>query len=119
MISIKGKIYSGNQVIVMNDQVIIDGQAVEDDESGGRIVKIEVTGDLTSLQSDRSVLVEGNVQGNVNAKGSVTCGNVNMDVDAGGSVTCDNVRGDVNAGGNVTCAEIGGSVRAGGNVVHG
>ena len=57
------------------------------------------------------------VQGNVNAGGTVSCDEVQGNVQAGGNVTCDDIQGSVRAGGNVTCDDIQGDVHAGGNVI--
>lgn len=56
------------------------------------------------------------ITGDVTAGGNVTCDQVYGSVEAGGSVTCDAVGGNVTAGGNVTCDAIGGSVSTGGYV---
>lgn len=58
----------------------------------------------------------GDVEGNVNASGSVTCGDVEGHVSANGSVYCGDVEGNVTAGGNATCGDVEGSVNAGGAV---
>lgn len=78
-----------------------------------------------------SLTIDGNVGGNVSAKGSVNCdavlghvtayGNVNCDevhgnVQAGGNVNCDDVACNVNAGGSVQCDSVNGSVIAGGSI---
>ena len=61
-------------------------------------------------------LVCGEVQGNVNAGGTVNCDEVQGNVQAAGNVNCDDVQGNVRAGGNVTCDDVQGDVQAGGNV---
>lgn len=71
------------------------------------------------IQDILNVTVYGNISGDVNAGGNVTCGEVNGDVDTGGNATCGEVNGDMSAGGNVTCGDVGGDVDAGGNVACG
>lgn len=92
---------SGSNIVVTNNTVIVDGKVVSEGLSG--IVRIEWAGPLASLDCGASVNVAGDVQGTV---------------DAGGSVTCRSVGGDVDAGGSVNCGAVAGKVRAGGSVVH-
>ena len=61
-------------------------------------------------------LICGDVQGNVEAGGTVNCDEVQGSVQASGNVNCDEVQGNVRAGGNVTCDDVQGDVQAGGNV---
>ncbi|MEK4025313.1 hypothetical protein [Sporosarcina sp. FSL W7-1283] len=101
-ININGKSISvqGNNVSVIGNKVYVDGKLVEEGLSG--YVEISFTGDLANLKVDGSVNVKGNIHGNVDVGGSVTCGNVNGSVDAGGSITCGSVDGNVDAGGSVS-----------------
>jgi hypothetical protein len=99
---INGRHYSGKSVSVSNGKVIIDGKVVQDDSLPENILKIEVTGDLISLDCDAPVSCE-DVKGNVKANGPVNC---------------DDVGGNVNAGGPVNCDSVGGSITASGPVIH-
>ena len=101
MVVINRKTYAGNSVVVQNDVVIIDGVVQGNGETLTGIVKIVVTGDLVSLHTDRSVSISGDVNG---------------DVQAGGSVSCKNIAGNTSSGGSVRCGQIGGSIMAGGSV---
>jgi len=78
-------------------------------------VEIRWNGPVLNLQSDCNVICE-EVQGNVDAGGTVNCDEVQGDVHAGGNVNCDDVQGHVQAGGNVACDDVQGNVHAGGNV---
>lgn len=78
-------------------------------------VEIRWNGPVLNLKSDCNVICE-EVQGSVNAGGSVNCDGVQGNVSAGGNVNCDGVLGHVQAGGNVTCDDVEGNVHAGGNV---
>lgn len=118
MIKINGVTYEGNSVSIINGKVIIDGVCQVTDKLTG-VVKIEVTGNLTSLETDAPVTVHGNVLGNVKAGGSVQCNDVGNNVDSGGSCNCGDVGGDVDAGGSVNCGKVNGDVDAGGSVRHG
>lgn len=73
-------------------------------------------GPALNIRSDFAVNCEGDVEGNIEAGGSVTCNDVGGDVKASGSVTCDSVKGHVNASGSVTCDNVAGNVQAGGSV---
>lgn len=101
-IVINGKSFNvkGNNVSIINNKVYVDGKQVDTGELSGEVV-IKFEGDLANLQSDGGVTVNGNVHGDVDAKGSVNCGNVEGDVDAGGSINCGNVKGDADAGGSI------------------
>ena len=108
---------SGGSISITGGSIYVGGQKVKGELSG--IVEIKFEGDLASLQSDASVTVHGNVQGEVKATGSVNCGTVWKNVDAGGSVQCGNVKGDLDAGGSVKCGNVQGNIDAGGSVRHG
>ena len=104
-VTINGKTYRGNNISIQNGTVYIDGKLADDsapDENG--ILEVQITGDVSLVECDRSVTVNGNVTGNVQAAGSVTCDDVGGSVEAGGSVTCDDVGESVDAGGSVTAA---------------
>jgi cytoskeletal protein CcmA (bactofilin family) len=62
------------------------------------------------LQSNRQFLVKikeakmNRISGSIDCGGSCeVSGDVKGDIDAGGSVTCGNVSGDIDAGGSVKC----------------
>lgn len=91
---------SGNGITINNGKVYVDGKLVEEGLSGQ--VEVSFTGDLASLKVDGSATVNGNVQGRLDAGGSVNCKDVGKSVDAGGSVNCGTVGGNVDAGGSVS-----------------
>lgn len=101
--NINGVSISGNNIVIRNGKVIVDGVEVDGAASGNGEIKIVVVeGVINKLDSDRSVNC-GDVNGDVNAGGSVNCGNVGGKVNAGGSVNCDRVGGNISAGGSVIC----------------
>ena len=105
-ITINGKTFEvpdGADVSVVGNQVLVAGKEVA---AAPADLKLEIVGIISNLQTNRSVHVSGNVGGNVDAGGSVTCGNVGGKVDAGGSVNCGDVGGYVDAGGSVNCQNI-------------
>jgi hypothetical protein len=118
--SIDGKIYTGNNINIINGDVYIDGVKQDPMPGISNRPNIEITGNVESVAVDvGSVTVKGNVTGNVKAGGSVNCDAVGGDVHASGSVNCDEVGGSINAGGSVNCDDVNGSVSAGGNVRYG
>ena len=105
----------GNNVSVIDGKVIVDGKTVANAEDNE---KIEIFGDINgNVESDRNVVVRnGEIAGDVNAKGNIDCKNVRGSVKAGGNVNCDNVQQFVYAGGNVNCDDVGSNIDAGGKV---
>lgn len=106
-ISINGKTYRGNSISIVDGVVKIDGV-----EQGERLpsTKIELTGDVQSLQTDQSVEVKRGNVGAIKAGGSVNCNDIKGSVTAGGSVNCDDVGGNVIAGGSVNCDDVAGRI---------
>ncbi|MCY8539501.1 hypothetical protein MOD23_19370 [Bacillus haynesii] len=98
-VNINGVTYEGNNITITNNEVLIDGKAVESSVSG--VVKVKIEGTPAKVYSDASIEVKGDVLGDVDSGGSVNCGNVKGNVDAGGSVRCGTVGGSVDAGGSV------------------
>jgi hypothetical protein len=100
IVTINGNTYTGNNVTIsQNGVVIIDGKRQDDTVSG--VVEVRVEGTLQNLETQASCTVNGTVLGNLDASGSVSCGEVGGDVRAGGSVRCGNVAGNLKAGGSV------------------
>lgn len=102
-VTIDGKSFKGNSVVVTNGKVIVDGVTQDG----------ELTGDI-------NVTVHGDVQVLENQSGNVTANNVGEVNTGSGDVTCKDVQGSVRTGsGDVVCGNVGGSVRTGsGDVSH-
>lgn len=100
-ISINGKKYyvQGNNITMINDKIYVDGKEITSTES--QIVNIIVKGNVNQVQCNGSVEIYGDVKGDINCGGSVTCKNITGDIDCGGSVKCTNVTGDIDCGGSV------------------
>lgn len=100
-ITINGKTYTGNNIAITDNSIVIDGNVVEDEQSG--IVEVRIEGDVKTVSSRKSVTVKGNV----------------TDVDAGTSATIHgDVKGNVDAGTSVVCGSVGGDIDAGTSVRH-
>ena len=114
-ITINGKNYQGNNIRVNNDVVYIDGKKVDDDFTESSLLKVVVEGDINKVETDCSLEVKGNVEGNAKAGGSIRCGNIQGSVSAGGSVSCDDIHQNVVASGSVRASKITGNVQASGS----
>jgi hypothetical protein len=92
----------GNSISIINDKVIVDGKPLDEvfDHPNITVIvegdckilsacgNVEVRGNAGNIDCHGSCHVEGNVTGNVDASGSVTCGDVGGNIDASGSVRC-------------------------------
>lgn len=107
-----------DSVHMVGGRLIIDGEEVTGESYLQNVIHIDVKGNSISVDSDKSVSVSGDVTGNIDARGSVTCDNVHGDIKAGGSVTCDDVKGSIYSNSSVTCNNVGGSVMANGSISH-
>jgi cytoskeletal protein CcmA (bactofilin family) len=103
-VSVNGKTIrvSGNNIAIVNDQVLVNGKVLDEfaDFKNVTIIvegnchtlrahgNVEVKGNCGSVDCSGSCHIDGNVEGNVDANGSVTCGDVAGDIDAHGSVRC-------------------------------
>jgi hypothetical protein len=107
-ITINGKTYdvSGNNIVVKNDTVYVDGVIVQSGLSG--IVKIEFTGDLANLDCTTAEIA-GNVQGDVDCT-TIKCGDIGGDVDCT-TINCRDISGDVDCT-TIACGSVKGDVDA-------
>ena len=93
-VSIDGKTFSGNNITIINGEVIIDGVTQDG----------ELTGDI-------NVVVNGNVDRIENSIGTVTANAVGNVSTQSGDVNCDDVSGSVSTmSGDVYCDSISGNV---------
>jgi hypothetical protein len=92
----------GSNISIINGKIIVDGKPIQEalDEPNITVIvegdcqtlstygNVEVRGSVGNVDCRGSCHVEGNVTGNIDASGSVTCGDVSGDIDAHGSVRC-------------------------------
>ena len=73
--TIGNKTYQGKSISIINGVVTIDGVKQEGEKLTG-IVKIEITGVTANVTVDAPLVINGDVLGNVDCEGAVTCGAV-------------------------------------------
>ena len=102
-VSVNGKTYTvtGKNITMIDDKIYVDGKEITSTES--QIINIIIEGNVNQVQCNGYVEVHGDVNGNIDCGGSVTCGDITGNIDCGGSVSCGEVKGDIDAGGSVIC----------------
>lgn len=110
-VSINGRIYTGNNISINGNNVIIDGN-VQSEELNNKKIEIAILCNVDKITCEESIIVKGNITGNVEAGTSVSCGNIKGDVSAGSSVNCDDINGNVMAGSSINCDDISGNATA-------
>ena len=93
---------NGSSIKILNNKIYINGK--EYVPKGENISEVEFEGNAKSINSDCSFSIKGNVDGDVDAGGSINIiGDVKGDIDAGGSVNISGKHiGDIDAGGSVS-----------------
>lgn len=96
MITINGRTYTGNSIVITNGKVVVNGKDVTPD---GKEINIQVAGNINELRADccNTIEVTGDVQTVATQSGDVT---INGKVE--GSVST--------MSGDVDCGSVGGSV---------
>jgi DUF4097 and DUF4098 domain-containing protein YvlB len=94
-ININGKTYTGNNIIVNNDDIIIDGKSVDyDPNNEHKIINVHVDGNLESLKCNTAT-INGDVFQDVKCN-TLKCEAVGGDVKAN-TVKADYIQGNVKA----------------------
>ena len=93
---INGKTYVGNNIIVSNGKIMIDGKNITSDD---KVINITVNGDIDSLKVDTCNKLE--LIGNVTNINTVS-GDVDINGDVSGSIQT--------VSGDVKCKNVGGSI---------
>jgi hypothetical protein len=113
-IIINGKVYEGNNVIVRNNRVFIDGKDTTPD---AKTIDISVLGNISELRVDAAnqVHVKGDVGSASLGSADIICNNIANGVTTGsGDVECESITGNVRTGsGDVKAKTITGSVNTG------
>lgn len=94
-ITIDGKTFTGRNIKIINDKVIVDGVEQEDSLVGP--VSVTVNGDAERIETvSGSVEVSGSCSAVKTMSGDVRCGDVKGDVGTmSGDVTCGSVSGQI------------------------
>lgn len=91
---------NGNNVVISNGKVIVDGTIIATYGNGAQIT---INGDVNNIECTGSVEVKGN-SAYIDCGGSCTVGGKVLGrINAGGSVRCGDAYGDISAGGSVHC----------------
>lgn len=109
-ITVNGRTYSGNNITINNNQVIIDG--VVQGDLDDKKIEVTILCNVDRITSDESIHIKGNVNGNVESGTSVNCDKIIGSVTAGTSVNCDDIHGDAKAGSSINCENIKGDATA-------
>lgn len=109
-IQINGNSFSGNNIVINNGRVIIDGKDVTPDQ---KVIDIQVHGDLNSLKVDscNTCHVNGDVHGDVSS--------MSGDIDIQGSThNVKSMSGDIEIGHHVTgnASSTSGNIDIGGSL---
>ena len=114
VMQINGKSFNveGNNIVVKNNMLIVDDKIIIENivpEAANNEIKITFIGSLANLKSDKNVIVNGDVQGDVDCT-NLTCNDIHGDVDCT-NLRCNDIKGDVDCT-NLTCKSIAGDVNA-------
>lgn len=102
---------NNSSVTISNDnKVYINGKEYTENESDKvKEIKFIIEGQANiTFQQNATIL--GNVTGNIQSNGSVSCNDVKGDITSKGSVSCDDVGGNVSTKGSISCDDVGGNV---------
>lgn len=95
-VTINGKKYIGNNIVIFNGKIMIDGSNITSDE---KVFNITVNGNIDSLKVDTCNKLE--IIGNVSNINTVS-GDVDINGDVSGSIQT--------VSGDVSCGNVGGSL---------
>lgn len=110
-ITVNGKTYTGNNISINNNQVIIDG-VVQGDLEEDKKIEIKILCNVEKIVSNESIHIKGNVNGNIEAGTSVNCDDIKGNARAGTSINCDDIGGDAIANTSINCDDIKGNATA-------
>ena len=112
IITLNGVTYTGDNIIITNDKVIIDGI----DYTPEKCLQIDltITGNVENMDINycKNIFVQGNVDTLHNTSGNIQCNDVNTLKSTSGDILCNNVSGDIKTvSGNVKSNSISGNVK--------
>lgn len=101
-VTINGRSFSGRNVSIVNNQVIVDGVAQKMDLPP--VINVVVNGDCSDIDNHAGdITIKGSAASVKTGSGNIQCGNVNGNVKAGsGNIRCSNISGSATTGsGNI------------------
>jgi len=89
------KSFSGSSnVVISNNRIIVNGKEIMDKAEG--IVKIDVEGDIVSLDVAGDTTINGNILKDANIVGDLKCNDIGGDIlSCVGDIDCENIGGDI------------------------
>lgn len=103
-VTINGVTYTGNNITIRNNNVIIDGKTQYKNKYNNT-VNIDIVGNVQNVNCNGTVSVNGTVIGDIDCGGSCNIdGDVGGSIDCGGSCSAMNIKGNIDAGGSVYCS---------------
>ena len=102
-ITINGVSFSGRNVRIDNDKIIVDGKVQSSSLVGP--ITVTVNGNCGDVQNGSGdIIVNGTAQQVSTGSGKITCGDVHGNAQSGsGNINCQNVSGNVKTGsGNIS-----------------
>lgn len=109
-VRINGKTYVGNNISINGSNIVIDGNIQE--EIDEKKIEVSVLCNVDKIVSDKSIVIRGDVIGDIEAKMNVICDKVTGNVNVGMNVNCDDIGGNVSAGMTINCDKIKGNATA-------
>lgn len=98
-VTIDGRSFSGTNISIKNNKVIVDGVVQEGDLTGP--ISVAVSGDIDKIDAGScdTLVAGGNVGSIKSGSGDIDCGDVSGDIQTGsGDVDCNNVGGQIQTG---------------------
>ena len=91
---------NGDNVSFINDKLYVNEKEYKIENKNSNI---KIKGKVSTINTDRSITIDGNVEGDINVMNSINVtGNIKGDIDAGGSVNITGRhKGNITAGGAV------------------
>lgn len=97
-VTVNGATFSGGSITIQNGVVTVDGVDQDITFAAGQTIKVEVSGDVDTLETKSGDVTVNGAVGRVKTQsGDVRCGDVNGDAET--------------MSGDITCKKIGGNAR--------
>ena len=96
-----------DSISIINNKLYINGKEYKSNNKN-TISNLEIKGNVSSINSDCNITINGDVKVDISSKGSINIsGNVSGDIDADGSVNISGRhKGNINANGSVSIIKM-------------